>query len=135
MFGENDMNDEEFMIELNKEFEDKKRESSIRIIAEEVYEFLDKYYIELTTIERERLCLYLVHYRDSIKAAAHIYPINPSLKKIPHCIDKISRIIDDTSQKLLEGELMEQCNRMDQLFNASLQKKSLAMNNDIKKVQ
>ena len=119
-----DNNYDENLIEfLNNEFEEKKHESSIRIIAKKIYDFFDKYHIELNPIERERLCLCLINYRDSKKAAAHIFPIKPSLRKIPHCADKIAKIIDDISEKILESEIMEQNEYFDDLLKDSLKKK------------
>jgi len=102
------MDDEEFLISLQKQYDEKTHDSSIRMIADEIYAFLDQFYIELNPLEQERLCLYLVHYRDSKKAAEHIIHINSSMCKIADGVNKIARIIDEKQALLLEEELVKQ---------------------------
>ena len=119
------MNDKDFLESLKKEYDETKHTSSIRIIADAIYEFLEKYFIEFNTLERERLCLYLVHYPESKKAAAHIYPINPSLKKIPNCVQKIAYIIEKSQEKILENDLVEQIDQYNSLFNETMLHKSV----------
>jgi len=117
--------DEEFLESLVKEYGVNKRQSPIRQIANEIYKFLDTYQIDLNPMERERLSLYLVHYKDSRKAAAHIYPIHPGLKKIPNCKEKIAKIIDDTSDKVADDELKKQNKKIDKQLTNSGNTKSV----------
>jgi hypothetical protein len=115
--------DDEYLKSLVKEYGVSKRKSPIRRIANEIYKFLDHYQIELNPMERERLSLYLVHYRNSKKAAAHIYPIHPGLKRIPNCKKKIAKIIDDVSDNVADMELQKQNQSIDEELNQALDTK------------
>lgn len=114
------MNDEEYMQSLIKRYGMRHRKSPIRRIANEIYEFLDEYHIDLNPMERERLSLYLVHYRDSKKAAAHIYPIHPGFRKIPNCKKRIAKIIEKISDKATDDDLKEQSLNIDEELNQTL---------------
>ncbi|MBS3778639.1 MAG: hypothetical protein KGY50_05065 [Candidatus Thermoplasmatota archaeon] len=115
--------DDEYLKSLVKEYGISKRKSPIRRIANEIYKFLDQYQIELNPMERERLSLYLVHYKNSKKAAAHIYPIHPGLKRIPKCKKKIAKIIDDVSDKVADNELQKQNQSIDEELTQALDEK------------
>jgi len=117
------MNDKEYLESLVKEYSSKQRKSPIRRIANEIYDFLDQYHIDLNPMERERLSLYLVHYRDSKKAADHIYPIHPGFKKIPNCRKKIAKIIQEVSDKYIDNDLNSQNQSIDEELNQALEEK------------
>lgn len=124
------MNDEEYLESLVKEYSSKQRKSPIRRIANEIYDFLEQYHIDLNPMERERLSLYLVHYRDSKKAANHIYPIHPGFKKIPNCRKKIAKIIEDVSDKFINNDLKTQNQSIDEELNQALEKKPVFEKNN-----
>jgi hypothetical protein len=117
------MNDEDFINSLSKELQGSGRESTIRMIADAIVEFLEYFNIDLNQMERERLSLYLVHYHDSRKAAAHIIPIKESIKIIPNCINKIANIIDETSALILENEILDQNKKYNDLFTNTFDEK------------
>lgn len=125
------MDDNEFLQSLIKQYGIRHRKSPIRRIADEIYSFLDKYHIDLNPMERERLSLYLVHYRDSRKAAAHILPIHPQLRKIPDCKKKLTKIIDDVSDKVADNELKEQSVSIDEELKKTLEEKPVFENKKI----
>lgn len=115
--------DDEYLKKLVKEYGISRRKSPIRRIANAIYDFLDEYNIDLNPMERERLSLYLVHYKDSKKAASHIIPIHPGLKKIPCCSKKIAEIIDDITEKVSNNELSEQNQGIDDELKQALERK------------
>jgi len=125
------MDDNEFLQSLIKEYGIRHRKSPIRRIADEIYTFLEEYHIDLTPMERERLSLYLVHYRDSKKAASHILPIHPQLRKIPECKKKLAKIIDDISDKVTDNELKEQSICIDEELKKTLDEKPVFENKKI----
>ncbi len=118
------MNDKEYLQSLIREYGSKQRKSNIRSIANAIYEFLEEYHIDLNPMERERLSLYLVHYADSKKAAAHICPIHPGIKKIPECIPKIADIIDEVSDAITDQELRGQNRNFDEELKKTLNQTS-----------
>lgn len=126
------MDEDEFLQSLIKEYGMKQRKSPIRCIANAIYEFLEEYHIDLNPMKRERLSLYLVHYRDSEKAAAHIYPIHPGLRKIPKCKKKLAQIIDDISDKATDKDLMEDINLE---LNQALEEKPVIEQNEFHEVR
>jgi hypothetical protein len=115
--------DDEYLEKLVKDYGISRRKSPIRRIANAIYAFLDEYHIDLNPMERERLSLYLVHYKDSKKAAAHIIPINPGIKKIPGCTQKIAGIIDEITEKVSNKELSEQGQGIDDELKQALERK------------
>lgn len=117
--------DDEYLKKLVKEYGISRRKSPIRRISNAIYEFLDEYNIDLNPMERERLSLYLVHYKNSKKAASHIIPINPGLKKIPRCSKKIAEIIDDITEKVSNNELSEQNQDIDDELKQALERKPI----------
>lgn len=117
------MDDEEYLQSLIKEYGTRERKSPIRRIANAIYDFLEDYHIDLNPMERERLSLYLVHYRDSKKAASHIYPIHPGIRKIPNCRKKIADIIDKVTDEFTDKDLVEQNQSIDNELNQALEKK------------
>ncbi len=125
------MDDNEFLQSLIKRYGIRHRKSPIRRIADEIYTFLDTYHIDLNPMERERLSLYLVHYRDSRKAAVHILPIHPGLRKIPDCKKKLAKIIDDVSDKVTDNELKEQSLCIDEEFKKTIEEKPVFENKKI----
>ncbi len=125
------MDDNEFLQSLIKEYGIRHRKSPIRRIADEIYTFLEEYHIDLNPMERERLSLYLVHYRDSKKAASHILPIHPQLRKIPECKKKLAKIIDDISDKVTDNELKEQSICIDEELKKTLDEKPVFENKKI----
>lgn len=122
------MNDEDFLQSLINEYGRKQRKSHIRTIANAIYEFLEEYHIDLNPMERERLSLYLVHYIDSKKAAAHICPIHPGIKKIPNSMQKIACIIDETSDAIADRDFMNQDQQLDEELKQTLNNSSLCTN-------
>jgi hypothetical protein len=124
------MDEDEYLQTLVKEYGARKRKSPIRRIANAIYDFLDDYKIELNPMERERLSLYLVHYHNSKKAAAHIFHVNPSFKKIPNCKKKIKQIIDDISDKAIDNDLKSQDKSLDEELNEALERKPVFNQNN-----
>ncbi|MDG6218081.1 MAG: hypothetical protein QCI00_01405 [Candidatus Thermoplasmatota archaeon] len=114
------MNDEDFLQSLINEYGRKQRKSHIRSIANAIYDFLEEYHIDLNPMERERLSLYLVHYINSTKAAAHICPIHPGIRKIPNSIQKIASIIDEATDAIADQDLMNQDQRLDEELKQTL---------------
>ena len=119
------MDDDQYLEQLIKEYGCRRRQSHIRSIANAIYEFLEGYHIDLNPMERERLSLYLVHYADSKKAAAHIIPIHPSIKKIPKNIQKIADIIDEVTDKIADKELLNSDESLDEELNKALEQKPI----------
>lgn len=117
--------DDEYLEKLVKEYGISRRKSPIRRIANAIYDLLDEYHIDLNPMERERLSLYLVHYKDSKKAAAHILPIHPGIKKIPCCTKKIAGIIDEITEKVSNKELSEQGKGIDEELKQALERKPI----------
>ncbi len=117
--------DDEYLEKLVKEYGISRRKSPIRRIANAIYDLLDEYHIDLNPMERERLSLYLVHYKDSKKAAAHIIPIHPGIKKIPCCTQKIAGIIDEITEKVSNKELSEQGQGIDEELKQALERKPI----------
>jgi len=118
-------NDDKYLEKLVKEYGISRRKSPIRRIANAIYDFLDEYNIDLNPMERERLSLYLVHYKNSKKAASHILPINPGIKKIPNCSKKIAEIIEDITEKVSNNELSEQNQDIDDELKQALERKPI----------
>lgn len=115
------MDDDEYLEQLIKEYGCRRRQSHIRSIANAIYEFLEGHHIDLNPMERERLSLYLVHYADSKKAAAHISPIHPGIKKIPKCVQKIADIIDEVTDTIADKQLLNS----DEELNKTLEQKPI----------
>lgn len=129
------MNDEDFVKSVSKELAESGKESSIRLIADAIVDFLENFNIDLNQIERERLSLYLVHYHDSKKAAAHIVPIKESIKIIPNCINKIANIIDETNTIILENEILDQTKKYNDLFTNTFTEKPEIETNTIEETE
>lgn len=106
------MNDEDLIRSVPKE----QQGSSIETIEDAIIEFLDYFNIDLNQIERKQLNQYLVQYKDSKQAAAHIAPINENIKIIPNCINKIATIIDEKNAFLLENKTFDQDKNYNDLF-------------------
>jgi hypothetical protein len=117
------MDDDEYLEQLVRDYGSRTRKSNIRSIANAIYEFLEEYHIDLSPMERERLSLYLVHYADSKKAAAHIKPIHPGIKKIPKVIQKISDIIEEATDSIADQEFLGSDNSLDEELNKTLDEK------------
>lgn len=110
------MNDEDLIRSVPKE----QQGYSIETIEDAIIEFLEYFNIDLNQIERKQLNQYLIQYKDSKQAAAHIAPINENIKIIPNCINKIATIIDEKNAFLLENKTFDQDKNYNDLFTDNI---------------
>jgi len=125
------MDDNKFEASLEKQNISEEHKSEIRTIASKLIDFIEENGIDLNPLEKERLSLYILHYRNSHKAASHIYPIKLALERIPNCINEMSKIIERTRIELIEEEFIRQREKIHKVFLEELNKKSEQKENHI----
>ena len=110
------MNDNQFEDSLDKQNISEEHKSEIRMIAGKIIDFIESKGIDLTPLEKERLSLYILHYKNSYKAAAHIYPIKLAFESIPNCVEEMTLIIDRTRVDFIEQEFLRQKEKIKNIF-------------------
>jgi len=124
------MDDKQFKESLAKQNISEEEKSAIRMIANNIILYIEDYDIVFNPLEKERLSLYILHYSDSIRAAAHIYPIKPALERIPDCINNIAQVIEKTKRDLIEEEFKKRKQEINQYFQTSNNQSANVNNED-----
>ena len=117
------MNDNQFEDSLDKQNISEEHKSEIRMIAGKIIDFIESKGIDLNPLEKERLSLYILHYKNSYKAAAHIYPIKLAFESIPNCVEEMTLIIDKTRVDFIEQEFLRQKEKINKVFLREINKK------------
>ena len=118
------MNDNQFEDSLDKQNISEEHKSEIRMIAGKIIDFIESKGIDLNPLEKERLSLYILHYKNSYKAAAHIYPIKLAFESIPNCVEEMTLIIDKTRVDFIEQEFLRQKEKINKVFLREINKKT-----------